>query len=224
MTHLCASTARRLLGSACGLLAPAVLLAGCAGAPPTPTTAPAGLLVADIDAIIYEVRVPPARVGELDAEALSAGQGTPADFQKLLEAIGRTKVLYRMDQAVKLAGDQIKIATREPVPMASRVTQTGQRIHAVMYRDVGAILKIAGWPQGDDLRVHLSIELSSVSDSAVKIARNVPAVAYRRATLTHNGPVRPGRAFAIVSVDASSRDAEDKAVGYVARVVLGKPQ
>ena len=224
MTHLRARTTKRLLGSVCGLLAPAVLLGGCAGPAPTPTTAPAGLLGAAVDASIYEVRVPPARVGELDAEALSAGQGKPADFQKLLEGIGQTKVLYRMGQAVKLAGDQIKVGTREPVPMASRVTQTGQRIHAVMYRDVGAILKIAGWPQGGDLRVHLSIELSSVSDSAVKIGRNVPAVVYRRATLTHNGPVRPGRAFAIVSVDANSRDAEGKAVGYVARVVLGKPQ
>lgn len=212
-------------GYFCVLFASLLLSSGCTGPPmPSPTTAPAGVLVAAFEATVYEVHLPPDRVGQLDSRALSGGKDS-ASFKKALEALGKTKVLYRVDQAVKLAGDRVSIGTRAPMVTGTRRTASGQAIKTVSYRPVGAVFKIVGWPQaGGRLRVELNIEVSSLSDSPVMITKDVPAAVIRNTTLAHSGPVRPDRPFVIVSADADSPDAAGQAVAYVARVVLGRPQ
>ena len=174
---------------------------------------------------IYELRLPPERVPRLDATGLTAAAATPAGLEKALADLGQAKVLYRMDQTVRLSGDRITIVNKVPVVVGSRITGTGHRLNLIQYESVGAVLTIAGKLAGEGaIDADLGLELSAATDSAARVTAEVPALVLRRVNMAHKGPLASGRPVVIVSVDAASANGAGKAVAYVARIVLGKPQ
>ena len=178
-----------------------------------------------LEATIYEVHVAPESNGSLSAARLTeAAAAGPTGLDSALSQIGEAKVLYRMDQSIKLAGDRIMIRSRVPFITDTRQTASGQPLNTVQYQDVGATLNIAGEMQGDGgVLAALGLEITALNDSPVEMSPKILAPVLRAIALGHKGTMRPGCPIVIVSVDAGSLDANGKAVAYVARVVLGNP-
>jgi len=181
------------------------------------------LTSARFQATVYETRVPEKGIGAFDATSLAAKAATAEDLQKALAACGKTKVLYQVDQTVNLTEDRIHIGKREPFVTNTRRTERGPTISTIQYEDVGVIFQIAGKPTASGLDATVRIEMSALTDSAKKISENVNAVTVRTVELGHNGPVQLGNPVVLVSLDASSKDADGNAIAYVCRIVFGEP-
>ncbi len=220
----------------------AVLAAGCAPPPgkapaPEKVTTPAPVEVkapapapigatADFQAMIYQLMMPAARLGDLNADALADQTAGPADFARSLARFGSAKVLYRVDQAVNLSDDRITIGTRVPIVTAARVASGGERTSTITYQDVGAIFRISAGPadgQSDSRRVKLTVELSVIDPGEVEISPSVKAPVYRKATLAHDGALRSGRAIVMISADATGGSAGESVV-FICRAVFGEKQ
>lgn len=178
---------------------------------------------ARFQATIFEVRLPADGIGRLDAKALVASAATPADLEKALAALGKTTILYKVDQTVSLAKDTVTINKREPFVTASRVLDGGQTVNTIQYQEVGAMFHVAGQPAATSaaMDVTLRVEMSALTDSTTNISENVKAPTVRNIIMGHNGPVEGGRPVVMVSADASSKDAQGNAIAYVCRVVFG---
>ena len=217
---------------AAALALAAMCAAGCGqpepqrAATPAPEGGQTGQPAVRFQATVYEVRVPPARLGELDAKALSAQGPTATGLEKALAAIGPTKPLYQVDQPVNPVKDMITVGTRTPMVTGSRMAESGGRINTVQYQQVGVIFKFGGSPgavlRGRILDVKLGIEISAVTGSNVEIGTGVKAVNIRSYSLTYTGPVELGHPFVCISVDATSRDEDGSAVAYICRAVLSE--
>ena len=195
------------------------------GAPHAGPPAPAEGYTCPLAATIYEVHLPSESALGLDAAGLARAAGNPADLQKTLATLGEAKVLYRVDESVRLSGDRIQIGSRVPMVVGTGRTGPGGAAGTVQYQSVGAILKVAGQPAPDgDITAKLELEISALTESAVEISPNTPARVRRKVEMAHNGPVTPGRPVVLVSADAGSPDAKGRAVAYIARIVLGAPQ
>ena len=181
------------------------------------------LTSARFQATVYETRVPEKGIDAFDAKSLAAKAGTAADLQKALAACGKTKVLYQVDQTVNLAEDRIHIGKREPFVTNTRRTERGPSINTVQYERVGVIFEVAGKPTAGGLDATVRIEMSALTESGTKISENVNAATVRSIELGHNGPVQLGKPVVLVSLDASSKDADGNAVAYVCRIVFGEP-
>jgi len=178
-------------------------------------------------ATIYEVHLPPAMVGQLDAKALAAKGPTAADLEKALAAIGRTRAVYQVDQSVNPASDMITVGARVPMITSSRTTEAGGTINSIQYQSVGAIFKFAAGPAKAGREVvdlQLAVEISAILESGVEIGKGVKATTIGNYTVAYTGPVERGRPFVFFSVDAAVRDADSSAVAYVCRAVLGDPK
>jgi beta-lactamase regulating signal transducer with metallopeptidase domain len=190
-------------------------------APPTPKDAP----TCTFDATIYDVRIPADQIGRLDVDALSRAATSADAFEKALAALGTTQPLYRANQSFRISGDNIEIGTEVPIITSTRVDANGKAINSISYQAMGANFAVSGntSPTGA-LDLDLSIQLSAVSNGGAPMAGDVKAPLFRRATMSHKGPVQPRKSFVVVSVDASSVDAAGKAVAYVGRITIGEPQ
>jgi len=190
---------------------------GCAGEARHGQDAPAAVR---FQAIICETRLAADRIPALDAARLAQAP----DLARALEELGKTRILYSVDQSVALAGDQINISKREPVVTASRVMEGGRAVNTVQYQQVGAIFKVAGRPAGPGrLDVDLSIETASLTDSSARISDGTIAPTIRSAVMSHKGPVDLGKPAVLLSADAASKDADGNAVAHVCRVLLTAP-
>jgi hypothetical protein len=176
-----------------------------------------------IEATIYEVRLAPEKAGALDAKALTPAAATDAGLEKALADLGVAKLLYRVDQSVDLAGDTLMVGASQPFVTASRLDVKGQEINTVMYHSLGAILKIAGRVEdGGGIRTGLDLNIASAAD-AKPAAPPLPAfAAIHHAALAYKDLATPGRPFVIAATSAGAPDGEGKAVGFVARIVLGE--
>lgn len=184
---------------------------------PGATTAATAGPTASLGALIYELRLPADRAAKLDTAALAKAGGA-ADFQKALQALGETKLLYRIDQGVSLAGDRIVIRKRVPVVVHSAPGELGQTIRTIAYKDTGVVFAISGKPRDDgSIDMRLDIELAVLSDST-PLVPGFRAPATRKVKLAQVGLVQIGKPCVSAGAAAAS---DDKAVMYVARVVLG---
>jgi len=177
---------------------------------------------ARFQATVYETRVPEKGISAFDAKSLAAKAGTAADLQKALAACGKTKVLYQVDQTVNLAEDRIHIGKREPFVTNTRRTDRGQTINTVQYEHVGVIFQVMGKPTDSGLDATVRIEMSALTESGTKISETAKAVTVRTVELGHNGPVQLGKPVVLVSLDASSKDADGNAIAYVCRIVFSE--
>lgn len=87
-----------------------------------------------LQATIHEVRVPPEKLGQLDAARLAK-----TDFSNHPSDLGSARALYVVDQKVSLAGDHLMVGSQEPMVTASRMTDRGQKVNTVQYNSLGAI-------------------------------------------------------------------------------------
>lgn len=212
------------LSSLCAVLL-ALALAGC-GQEDTkaPGTAAGAAGPVRFRATVYEVRMAPARVGALDAKALAAKGPTAAAFAAELEAVGKTKALYQVDQTVNPSKDRAMVSTRAPMVTSTRVGPDGKAVSTIQYQSVGVIFKFSADPaQATRARpdLHIEVEMSALLDTAIEVAAGTRVPAVRSYNLTYMGPVDLGRPFVFFSVDASTTDADGNAVAYVCRAVLG---
>jgi hypothetical protein len=175
--------------------------------------------VAPLGLLIYELHLPADKVADLDAAAL-AKAASPAEFQKALSAMGRAKLLYRIDQRVKLSGDRVVVSQQTPVVTASRVTVSGQAVNTVQYVDTGAAVGVSGKAAaGGKTDLRLDIELSVLGEALTTMAAGVSAPRMRKVTLTQAGAVAPDEPRVALSVEGGEGGT---ATAYVARTVLGK--
>jgi len=210
-----------LAGAALGIVGTAIWATGCGpGQEEIQTSAPESFpATVRFQAVIYETLLPPERVGELDAKALAAG--SPQDLTKALGASGATKTLYQVDQSIELADGRITIGSRVPMVTRTRVTERGDTLNTVQYQEVGAAFRIKGSPaaQGHiDLR--MEVELSSLFESPVELAKGSRASTIRRVQLMHMGLVKPGVAFVALSIDSTTKDKDGNAVAFICRAVV----
>lgn len=181
-----------------------------------------------VDATLYDVRMPLDQIGRLDVGALAKSAESADAFEKALAALGTAKPMYRADQSVRLSGDMINILAQTPIVTNTRVTEKGQTINSVQYRSSGAMFHVAGKAgapgAGSPVDLDLTIDVAVPSSDGVAIANNMKAPLFRNVTLSHKGPVQPGKPFIVVSVDGGAVDADGKAVAYIGRITLGEPQ
>jgi hypothetical protein len=82
----------------------------------------------EIDATVYEVRMPVDKISRIDFEGLTLAAKDPAAFQKKLAEVGPARPLYHAAQSVKLAGDKISLLKEEPfIDATVRATRGGAR-------------------------------------------------------------------------------------------------
>jgi len=180
-----------------------------------------------LDATIYEVHLDASKIGQIDPDALTkaAAAANAAEFEQFVGQFGKPKPLYRAHQSVRLSGDSIDIGTNVPYITNSQVTNAGNTINSVAYREVGAVFSVNGRAQpSGSMEIELSIQVSVMGDNGVAITDKVNAPVFRSATMEHRGPVAPGVPFVMMSIDGASTDSEGKAVAYIARVNMGKPE
>jgi len=215
----------------CGMALAGILAAGCnqpgakkaeAPAPPPRVTV---LSSARFEATVFEVHLPAARAGDLDAKALAARAAAAADLEKALAELGQTRRLYQVDQSVNVAKDTVMIGTREPFVTSTRLTENGRQINTIQYQEVGAIFNLAGGsardPAGRSPDIRVSVEIAAMTNSPVPIsAGGVKAVTVRKVTLTHDGPVHVGQPLVLLGVDSSSPDENGNPLAYVCRIVF----
>jgi hypothetical protein len=214
-----------------GIAVAGVLAAGCdqagtrtgEGAAAAPA-ALAGATSARFQATVYEVHIPAAKTGQVDAKALAAQADTPAGLEKALAALGKTKTLYQVDQPVNLARDSINVGTRVPMVTNTRMTEAGTRMNTVQYMQVGALFNLeraaAGAEARKGLDVQLSLEVALLTDTPVEIGPNVKAAAMRNLRTTHRWAVEPGRPVVMFTIDSSSPDENGNPIALVCRIVL----
>jgi hypothetical protein len=198
--------------------------AGGAAARAGPTD---GVAPERFQATIYEVHLPPAMVGQLDAKALAATGPTAADLEKTLAAIGRTRAVYQVDQSVNPAKDRITVGAQVPMITSSRTTEAGGTVNSIQYQSVGAIFKFAADPAKAGRKVvdlQLAVEISAILESGVEVSKGVKATTIGNYTMPYTGAVELGRPFVFFSVDAVVKDADSNAVAYICRAVLGEPK
>jgi beta-lactamase regulating signal transducer with metallopeptidase domain len=195
------------------------------GAPAAPTLGQGPTCT--LDATLYDVRMPLDQIGKLDVAALSRAAENAGEFEKALAALGTVKPMYRADQSVRLSGDTISITSSLPFVTNSRITDKGQMLNSVQYRSTGAIFTLAGKAAATGsgaVDLDLAVQLSASTEGGVAIADKLKAPVIRNVTLSHKGPVQPGKAFVVLSIDAGAVDEDGKAVAYIGRITLGEPQ
>jgi hypothetical protein len=199
----------------------ALLVAGCAKSSHPRVEAPQTLeetaTAVRLQVTIYELRVLPAKIGELDAAKLAT-----SDFSKPLPDFGEAKPLYRVDQKVSLSGDRVMMGKEEPMVTNTRTNDRGQRISAFQMANVGAIIEFKADRRGpSSLQVTSSIEMSAKSDSTTKASEGFTPATIRRVTMSLKGPVTLNEPSVLISADATSLDENQKAIVHVARLVVG---
>jgi hypothetical protein len=176
-------------------------------------------------ATVFEVRLAPERISDLDARALAARAATAADLQAVLGAIGPTKVLVEADQPVNLAEDYVSIQKEESLAIAARMTDSAAPQSTIRSKRTGAVFKISGQAAGGAseglIQLHLAAEVAAMGKNAEQVARGVNTMLHRQATQSHKGLIETGRPFVMVSTDAASPDENGLAVALITRVVVG---
>ena len=176
---------------------------------------PDGSPTCALDATIYELHLNAEKIGQIDADDLTRSASSAAAFEKALAELGQSKPLYRAHQSVRLSGDEIRIGTQVPYITNSQVTNTGQTINSVTYREVGAIFNVSGKASTSSMELDLSIQVSVIGDNGVAITDTVKAPMFRSSTMEHRGEATPGQPFVLMSVDAASTDDHGQAVAYM---------
>ena len=177
--------------------------------------------------LICELQLPAERVVELDSDRLAAGTGDVKGFVAKLSALGTNRVLYRLDQTVDLhATSQVQSRSSVPFVTATRVLASGRTVNTVRYEKVGAICKVTGKAVKDadppHMRAEVDVELSTMSDSGVKITDKIKGPVLQKATLLHAGPVQLGRPFVLVSATPGPQG-KAASTAFVCRGVFTKP-
>ena len=173
-----------------------------------------------IQVAIYELLVPPEKAARLSAGSLSSAAATQADFDKALADAGAARLLYRTDQSINLAGDNITFGDSVPFVVSSAMDVNGKRVNIVQYGETGAILKVAGQITTEGISADINVELATVIGNSALPTTND----FINTTLGYKGPMTPDKPVVAVNSNSGAPAADGKTVVYVARIAMGKPR
>jgi hypothetical protein len=205
--------------------------AGCTEAA-TRTDAPViSATQARFEAVVYQVEVPADRIADLNRKEIES-KAAALDFEKALAALGKTKLLYKVDQPVVLTGDTITVGSSVPFVTASRVmADTGRTVNTVQYQRVGAIFTFGTAPPAGHAApeatpalpaARLNVDIAGIADSAIEISPGVKAPVMSSVKFSQNGPFRSGRPVVAISFGDTSAGAKSTPIAYVIRYVVSE--
>lgn len=192
---------------------------------PTPAVAATGL---KLDALVFEARVDPARLVEMDMEALNPAADDAAKLAKALAAWGRVTPAYRVCSRIALNDNvRFKMGTNAPFERG-RSGGAGKQTNNVEYQDVGAALEVLAQATAPDaaaaLRVRAKLELSGVARSRVAFDKDTQAPQFSRTSQDFSAVMQPGRPLVFMCTNAAVPDENGQAVAYVLRLVLRRDE
>jgi hypothetical protein len=190
-----------------------------------PTVASAEEFTCAFDATIYELYPPENQVGRIDIDALNRAAATAEDFENALAALGTTRPIYRANQSIRLAGDEIAIGGSTPYITRSTTDAAGKAVNLVRYAPAGANFSITGRPvSADSMDLWTHIELSTLTETNQALSPTVNASMLHNVTLAHSGLIKTLKPFAISGINASALDRDGNAIAFIARIKVGLPQ
>ncbi len=171
------------------------------------------------DATVYEVRIPPGQISRLDMDALTKAAATPEAFEKALAALGPARPLYRANQSTNFNEEQYLKITNETPYATPSATQPGDI--AAFNNTSASFDLIAKEGNAGTIMLQMAIKASILLDPPPTAKVQTPV--FRTTELQQQRSVTPGKPFIFVSADATSLDADGKAVAFITRVTLSAP-
>ena len=191
-------------------------------------TAPAPRAVR-FEASVFQVKVDPKRLAELDAEQLATDAPHAKKMLTVLGAFGEATILYRVDQTMAVGArrpGEITIARDTPYVSGTQTTPSGQTQTIVARSRVGGEFRLFGEPvqeEGSDrLYVELFVEIASLTGSVVEISEGVTSPVFWRIEQTHSGTVKLGKPFVLLSIDGAAITDTDAPLAFVTLVRLSE--
>jgi hypothetical protein len=191
-------------------------------APPSSGAAesPKDVLPAQFQATVYEVQATPDKVGTLDAKALAWLAPMPEALLPVLSAVGKTRILYRIDQPVNVYSERIAVMGSEPVVTGTRITANGQPINTTMRQNVGVIIRLSASvpPKGKgETLVTMAVQLSALAPTDVEIGAGQKSTAMRNMQIQHSELLEFNRPSVMVAVSSASAVEQATPIAYVIR-------
>jgi hypothetical protein len=179
-----------------------------------------------LDAVVYEIRVPPEKITHWDPEVLKQQSKDPDAFEKALAAFGKSLPRHRIHQPIQLAQETyIQIGGSVPYITNTQVSNTGQEINSVAYTNIGAILDMiaTGGPQGQ-IEVEIAPQVSTLTEGGLQISEKIRAPKFQVFQQQFHANVRAGEPFLITATNGGAPDADGNAVMFVWRITLDSPK
>lgn len=190
-------------------------------------TPPARVAPARFEATVYEVQMPENRIPNLNAHVLEGRAKTEQEMAKALADIGKTKLLYKVDQTVNLYGENITLGTSEPMVTSTRMDLRGNAINSITYQKVGLMIRVSAKPPSPEAKrkapdTQVNFHLSALADSGVEVAHNVKASVIRNVELNHGETPRFGKPCVLLNVSTEGGGAATLPTAYVFRYVFSE--
>lgn len=208
-------------------------------AEPAPAKAPTGqesppppreIASVRFEATVFQVAVTAEHMADLDAKRLSAEASSPAKLAQVLQKLGATKVLYRIDQTVMAdGGRQGKIEVSQDAPYVMVVPKAGgaEGGSAIARQHLGASFEVfavrAGLPSSALLQATVKVELSAMTDTALPTGSDTPAATFWRISQSYGGPTELGKPVVLISADGSQGTVPGTSVAFVTLLQMTAP-
>lgn len=170
---------------------------------------------------IFEVRLEPDQVAQLDVKTLEDRAATIEALKASLEEHGATRLLCHIAQPVELKGEgAFKLSGDVPYEASSPNASSGRSKRNIEYQSVRCEIAIAGdWEAQDPTQgqVSLNVKLSVIDQNMTDIAEH-PAAVFRKALQKLDAHITAGKPNVLLTVDAS--DAAGTACAYVTRIIF----
>jgi hypothetical protein len=167
-------------------------------------------------------------VSALDAKALARHASSAESLLAALSGIGKSKILYRIDQPVNVYSERIMVRSREPVVTGTRKTARGEAINTVTYQTVGVIIDLSAQKPPPDAgseqpTVLMSVELSTLAASDTETAPGFKVPASRGVSVDHSEPLEFDRPLVMLVISSATPAEQAVPVAYVVRYMFRPP-
>jgi hypothetical protein len=167
------------------------------------------MLAARFQATIYEVQTTTNQSRALVAEDLARQASTPETLLKSLGEVGKSRVLYRIDQPVNVFSDTITLGALEPVVTGTEMSDTGQGINSISYQSVGIMVRLSvptppKEADGKSPDVKVAVQLSTLGPGNTESGPGQKAGGARAATLEQSEPLAFDQPLVMLAVSSSS--------------------
>ncbi|MCZ6816576.1 MAG: hypothetical protein O7F76_07715, partial [Planctomycetota bacterium] len=159
--------------------------------------------------IMYEVSLPRDRAASIRVDELTGKAKTPASLMAALQEVGRARVLYRIDQILKLRRSSKKktsftTGTRIPFVRNTTVMKSGQINKNIEYEGLGCIVHLEGtWGAPSTGSARIEVELSTLTDSTVDLGNDFKAPIFHQVEQLFEGPIKSGEPIVLLTIDGS---------------------
>jgi len=191
---------------------------------PRPTPEP---IPVRFEATVYRVALAPERIVALDAAELARQATTPAALLKVLQGLGETEVLYRLDQLVDLRESgrisvernaAYTVTVAAPPGQPGRVTQTDRG-------ETGAKFALRARPldaaEGTRFQVGVEVGLAVRTRTAPAADENPSSPVFWTVDQSYGGPLRYGEPIVLVSADGTPASTSEPALAFVTLLKFG---